>query len=63
MGANFNSLLVHGSPAEASPRVVAEIDTQLLVMGTASRIRLGGFIIGNTAESVLNQAPSPHPPW
>lgn len=31
------------------------IHAQLLVMGTASRTRLGGFIIGNTAESVLNQ--------
>ena len=46
--------LVHGDPIEAIPSVAKEIDAQLLVMSTASRTRVRGFLIGNTAESVLN---------
>ena len=46
--------LVQGQPAEVISRVAEEIDAQLLVLSTASRRRLRGFLMGNTAEAVLN---------
>jgi len=47
--------LVEGDPDECIPELVVEQDIDLLVMGTVSRTGIAGFLIGNTAEEILNQ--------
>jgi len=47
--------LVKGDPTEAIPRKVEELEADILVMGTASRGGIRGFLIGNLAETLLNQ--------
>ena len=47
--------LIEGDPDECIPELVAELGIDLLVMGTVSRTGIAGFLIGNTAEEVLNQ--------
>ncbi|MCL4244686.1 MAG: universal stress protein [Candidatus Dadabacteria bacterium] len=46
--------LLKGDPAEIIPKFAARQKIDLVVMGTVCRTGLPGFIIGNTAESVLN---------
>lgn len=47
--------LIEGTPDECIPKLVLEQDIDLLVMGTVSRTGIAGFLIGNTAEEVLNR--------
>lgn len=47
--------LPKGSPQKTIPAKAAELRADLVVMGTVVRTGIAGFIIGNTAESVLNQ--------
>lgn len=47
--------LVEGDPEVRIPEQVVAEDIDLLVMGTVCRTGIAGFIIGNTAEEVLNQ--------
>jgi nucleotide-binding universal stress UspA family protein len=47
--------LLKGDPAVIIPKFAARRKMDLVVMGTVCRTGLPGFIIGNTAESVLNQ--------
>ena len=47
--------LIEGSPEDCIPELVAEKGIDLLVMGTVCRIGIAGYLIGNTAEEVLNQ--------
>ena len=47
--------LIVGNPDERIPELVEAQDIDLLVMGTVSRTGIAGFLIGNTAEEVLNQ--------
>jgi nucleotide-binding universal stress UspA family protein len=47
--------LVKGSAAVAIPRLVQRERIDLLVMGTVCRTGIPGFLIGNTAERILNQ--------
>jgi len=47
--------LIEGDPVERIPELVVEQGIDLLVMGTVCRAGIGGFLIGNTAEEVLNQ--------
>jgi universal stress protein E len=47
--------LLVGNPDERIPELVEALDIDLLVMGTVSRTGIAGFVIGNTAEEVLNQ--------
>jgi len=49
-----DSMLVRGEPREVIPDAVASLDAGVLVLGTVARIGIAGFIIGNTAEDVLN---------
>lgn len=44
-----------GSARQTLPQCLRELDAQLIVMGTVARTGLPGFIIGNTAESILEQ--------
>lgn len=55
----YNSLspLFHLPKGSARERIVAlaeELQADLVVMGTVARSGIAGFIIGNTAESILN---------
>lgn len=47
--------LIEGDPDERIAELVKEQDIDLLVMGTVCRTGIAGFLIGNTAEEVLNQ--------
>jgi nucleotide-binding universal stress UspA family protein len=46
---------IEGDPDECIPELVMEQGIDLLVMGTVCRTGIAGFLIGNTAEEVLNQ--------
>lgn len=37
------------------PQLIKDLDAELVVMGTVGRTGIPGFIIGNTAETILNQ--------
>jgi len=45
--------LLKGDPAVLIPEVAKREKNDLIVMGTVCRTGLPGFIIGNTAESIL----------
>jgi universal stress protein E len=47
--------LVEGDPDVYIPELVSELGIDLLVMGSVCRTGIAGFLIGNTAEEVLNQ--------
>lgn len=46
--------ILRGTPSTTITRFAADYDVDLLVMGTISREGIPGFLIGNTAERVLN---------
>ncbi|MEB8431056.1 universal stress protein [Cocleimonas sp. KMM 6892] len=54
-GLNPQMHLVDGNPVERIPELVVSDDIDLLVMGTVCRTGITGFLIGNTAEVVLDQ--------
>lgn len=45
--------LIKGEARQLIPKIVDELDIDLLVMGTVGRTGIPGFFIGNTADSVL----------
>ena len=47
--------LIEGHPDEYIPELVMELGIDLLVMGSVCRTGIAGFLIGNTAEEVINQ--------
>lgn len=47
--------LVKGDPSQEIPLMVEKYDIDLIVMGTVARTGIPGFIIGNTAESILER--------
>ncbi len=53
-GCRLTPHLERGTPREMIPKLVETLDADMLVMGTIARTGLPGFIIGNTAEDVLN---------
>ena len=54
-GLKLHMHLIEGDPDFLIPKLVATEDIDLLVMGTVCRTGIAGFLIGNTAEEVLNQ--------
>ena len=44
---------LHGKPDDKIPECVDEIEIDVLVMGTLARTGISGFVIGNTAENIL----------
>lgn len=48
--------LVKGKASREIPLMAEQYDIDLIVMGTVGRIGIPGLIIGNTAESILEQA-------
>ena len=49
------SHLVNGTPRQQIPAFSKRLNVDLIVMGTVARTGLSGFIMGNTAETILNQ--------
>ncbi len=47
--------LIKGAPRKEVPAFAEEIKADLVIMGTVSRTGVSGFIMGNTAETILNQ--------
>jgi len=47
--------LVKGWPREEIPVLANDIDADLVVMGTVGRTGIPGYLVGNTAEAILNQ--------
>jgi universal stress protein E len=47
--------LVKGLARKEIPALAKEIEADMIVMGTVARIGIPGFIMGNTAETILNQ--------
>jgi nucleotide-binding universal stress UspA family protein len=47
--------LVKGWARKEIPALVGRLEADLVVMGTVARTGIPGFIMGNTAESILNQ--------
>lgn len=45
--------LIHGKADDEIPLVVDKLDIDVLVMGTLARTGISGFVIGNTAENIL----------
>lgn len=46
--------LVKGSPRKVIPDFSVDIDADLMIIGTVARTGIPGFIMGNTAETILN---------
>lgn len=44
-----------GTPDQAIPKAAQRLKADLVVMGTVARTGISGFIIGNTAEAILDQ--------
>lgn len=44
-----------GDPIEVIPTWISEKEIDVLIMGTVARTGIAGFIIGNTAENILQQ--------
>lgn len=47
--------LLKGSPRKEIPALAEKIEADLVVMGTVARTGISGFIMGNTAETILNR--------
>ncbi len=47
--------LRQGSPVDVIPALASQLQADLVVMGTVARTGIPGLIIGNTAESILDQ--------
>lgn len=47
--------LIEGWARKEIPVLAKRIDADLVVMGTVARTGLAGFIMGNTAETILNR--------
>ena len=47
--------LLHGEPRVVIPEFAKKLDADILAMGTVSRKGVGGLLIGNTAEEILNR--------
>ena len=47
--------LTKGSPHKVIPKFVSKNNIDVLVMGTVARSGIPGFLVGNTAEKILNQ--------
>ncbi len=47
--------LRQGNPRKEIPALARQIEADLVVMGTVARTGIPGFIVGNTAETILNQ--------
>ncbi|EOW9248181.1 TPA: universal stress protein, partial [Vibrio cholerae] len=44
-----------GEPREVLPEYVISNEIDLVILGSMSRTGISGFVMGNTAESMINQ--------
>lgn len=56
-GLDIHVELQQGEVRRLLPSVVAEKKIDIVVMGTVSRSGIAGFVMGNTAERILNELP------
>lgn len=54
MTRNHRVHLERGQPDAVIPKLVEQLDIDILVMGTVARTGIPGFFIGNTAENILD---------
>lgn len=47
--------LRHGGPDKEIPKLISEIQSDLVIMGTVARTGISGLVMGNTAEKILDQ--------
>ena len=47
--------MLKGKPGHLIPKLAAEMEMGLIVMGTVIRTRVAGLLIGSTAERILRQ--------
>ncbi len=52
---DYKSHLIKGQPTDEIPALTKKLKIDLVVMGTVARTGIPGLIIGNTAESILEQ--------
>ncbi|MGD8231606.1 universal stress protein [Vibrio sp. TRT 1302] len=50
-----HTLLLEGETREIFPQYIADNSIDLVVMGSMSRSGISGFVLGNTAEEMINQ--------
>ncbi|GGC08931.1 universal stress protein [Pseudoduganella buxea] len=55
IGSSFRLHHLHGHADQLIPKFTAENDISLLVMGTVARTGIPGFLIGNTAEDIVQK--------
>ncbi|GHW31595.1 Universal stress protein family 1 [Vibrio cholerae] len=48
-------MLIEGEPREVLPEYVISNEIDLVILGSMSRTGISGFVMGNTAESMINQ--------
>ncbi len=51
--------LLKGEPKELIPEYADKVNADLVIMGTVARTGIPGFIMGNTAENILNRLNQP----
>ncbi len=51
----INVKLLEGEPREILPQYVVDKNVDLVILGSMSRTGISGFVMGNTAESMINQ--------
>lgn len=51
----IRTTLLEGETREVFPQYVVDNDMDLVIMGSMSRSGISGFVLGNTAESMINQ--------
>ena len=47
--------IVHGYPRREIAATTTSLDTDIIVMGTVSRLGVPGYIMGDTAEETIHQ--------
>ena len=53
---NIKSHLLKGSPRKIIPTFSTDINADLMIIGTVARTGIPGFIMGNTAETIINNS-------
>jgi nucleotide-binding universal stress UspA family protein len=56
---NVETMVLEGEPAETIVAVAAELQANLVILGSDSRGRLAHFLLGSTADAVIRRAGCP----
>jgi len=52
---NLKTHLPQGDPAVEIPKLISEVQADLVIMGTVVRTGISGLVMGNTAENILDR--------